>query len=105
MINKKLNTFLFVAGATVVNILIMILLYLIPFFAVGLIMKPFLEGNAGLQQVFMVLISIVFPLFAIIGSFFVYNRVVKIFTSKIDMEKYFHPINMPGFRSKNQGPR
>jgi hypothetical protein len=103
--NKKLNTFLFVAGATVVNILIMILMYLIPFFITGLIMKPYLDKNEGLQQVFVILVTIVYPLIAIIGSFFVYNRVVKFFTARIDMEKYFHPINMPGFRSKNQGPK
>jgi hypothetical protein len=87
--NKKLNTALFILGATVVNILIMFILV-----AAGiLILTQVLPSEAapGLVQGLFLLVFVL----AIVGSFFIYNKLVKLVTKKIDMEKYFHPIFGP----------
>jgi len=59
--NKKLNTALFMIGATVFNLVLLFVL-------------------------------IVVFLAAMVGSFLIYNQVVKWIARKIDMEKYFLPL-------------
>jgi fumarate reductase subunit D len=80
--NKKVNTLLFVLGATVLNILITIIIFIVLFFAcVGLLPED-VAGNA-LPFIFIA---------ALVASFFIYNAVLKIVTKKVDMDKYFDPI-------------
>ncbi len=84
--NKKLNTLLFILGATVVNILIMVVI----FFAAFLLLTVALprDVNPAMVQILMMLVFFG----AIIGTFFIYHRLIKFISAKIDMEKYFHPI-------------
>ncbi|MBN1411735.1 MAG: hypothetical protein JW969_12885 [Spirochaetales bacterium] len=102
--NKKLNTALFIIGATVGNILVFVLITVLWVVIIGYSFKPFLEGNGTLQSIFQVLVSLSWVV-GLIGSYIVYNRVAKIMNEKIDMEKYFHPINLPFFNRKNSGPK
>lgn len=84
--NKKINTLLFILGATVFNILVTVLCF------------------AGLLLVYVkCIVSLLpengqawgFPLLfiaAIALSFLVYRFALKLLLKKVDMEKYFDPI-------------
>ncbi len=84
--NKKMNTFLFIVGATVVNLIIMIALMVILFLLPALLLSP-----ATYKKVMPYLNPLIF-IGAIVATFFIYNKLIKWFSTKIDMEKYFHPI-------------
>jgi hypothetical protein len=88
--SKKSNTFLFILGGTIFNILIT----LISFLVFLLIYSKFLYGRINEGSVAWVL-PVLFVL-AIVVSFFVYRLAVKIIMKKVDMEKHFDPI----FRQK-----
>lgn len=87
--NKKANTALFILGATVVNILLMIVLIIIGFAIISAILPA--KTNPQLASI---LFLVVF-LASIAGSFFIYHRVIQFLSKRIDMEKYFHPIFKP----------
>jgi len=87
--NKKVNTLLFVLGATVFNIIMMILIL-----TIGLaVISAFAGENiaSGTAQILFLLLFVA----SIAGAFFIYHRAIKILSNKIDMEKYFHPIFSP----------
>jgi len=84
--NKKLNTALFMLGATVFNLLL--LFALIALAMVGL--TAVVRDRLG-PSVMSILLIVVF-LGAMVGSFLIYNQVVKWIARKIDMEKYFLPL-------------
>lgn len=84
--NKKVNTLLFILGATVVNILIMIIIFFGAFLLLAAVLPK--DMNPGGTQIIMMLVFFG----AIIGTFFIYHRLIKYLSGKIDMEKYFHPI-------------
>ena len=87
--NKKANTALFIVGATVVNILLMIILIIIGFAIISAVLPQ--KANPQLASI---LFLVVF-LAAIAGSFFIYHKVVQFVSKRVDMEKYFHPIFKP----------
>jgi len=84
--NKKLNTVLFILGATLYNILITVSAFLLLLTAyTNLLMRRLPSGI----HVWVV------PLFfiaAIVISFFVYRLTLNILLKKIDMDRYFDPI-------------
>ena len=84
--NKKVNTVLFLLGATVFNLLIMFILIALFLVLISAVFRDSLNPN-----VFSVLMIVVF-IGSIAASFFIYGRVVKWLSRKIDMEKYFLPL-------------
>ena len=84
--NKKVNTVLFLLGATVFNLLIMFILIVIFLVLISAIFRDSLNPN-----VLSILMIVVF-VGSIAASFFIYGRVVKWLSRKIDMEKYFLPL-------------
>jgi len=84
--NKMLNTFLFIVGATVLNIGIMIILMVILF------LIPAVLLNHNVYKKVMPYLNPVLFIGAIVATFFIYNRLIKWFSKRVDMEKYFHPI-------------
>lgn len=84
--NKKLNTTLFILGATLVNIVIMGLLFFAGFFLASRLLPEDVSPNLVLIVFMLIFIG------SILGSFFIYHRLVRLLSSRIDMEKYFHPI-------------
>jgi hypothetical protein len=84
--NKKVNTVLFLLGATVFNLLIMFLLIVLFLVLISAVFRDSLNPN-----VLSILMIVVF-VGSIAASFFVYGRVVKWLSRKIDMEKYFLPL-------------
>ncbi len=83
--NKKVNTLLFVLGATVFNLVTMAILFIIPLLLLLAVFKD------SLGKVFPILSLILF-FGALVGSFFVYGFVMKRIQARIDMDKYFDPI-------------
>lgn len=84
--NKKANTLLFILGATVVNVLVTLVLFVALFVLVGYFLAPVLP-----ESVTSILVMVVF-IASIAGTYFIYHAVVKLLAKKIDMEKYFDPI-------------
>ena len=84
--NKKVNTVLFLLGATVFNLLVMFVLILIFLVLISVISRGSLNPN-----VLSILMIVVF-IGSIAASFFIYGRVVKWLNRKIDMDKYFMPL-------------
>jgi hypothetical protein len=84
--NKKVNTVLFLLGATVFNLLVMFILIVIFLVLISVIFRGSLNPN-----VLSVLMIVVF-IGSIAASFFIYGRVVKWLNRKIDMDKYFIPL-------------
>jgi hypothetical protein len=84
--NKKVNTVLFLLGATVFNLLIMFVIILLFLVLLSAIFRGSLNPN-----VLSVLMIVIF-IGSIAASFFIYGRVVKWISRKVDMEKYFLPL-------------
>ncbi|MCL2209911.1 MAG: leader peptide processing enzyme [Treponema sp.] len=84
--NKKVNTLLFILGATTFNILMTVISFIILILLYIKFLIPLMpEANRSWG------FSIIF-LASIVISFFVYRYVLKFLISKIDIEKYFDPI-------------
>ncbi len=84
--NRKVNTALFIVGATILNIVLMLILM-----GVGLFLVSFLFGNSINETGASIAFLVVF-VGSIAGAFFVYHRIVRLISKKIDMDQYFHPI-------------
>jgi drug/metabolite transporter (DMT)-like permease len=83
---KKLNTVLFILGATVANVLTMIvvfLAFLLPFIR---FMAP--ELPASTTQVIMIGLFIL----AVVITYVLYYRAVRYLAGRYNLEKYFEPI-------------
>ncbi len=84
--NKKINTLLFIVGASILNVILMII-----FITIGLaVLAKTIPENTS-PTVASVLIILIF-LLSVAGSFFVYHKAIRIISGKINMDKYFHPI-------------
>jgi ABC-type transport system involved in multi-copper enzyme maturation permease subunit len=84
--NKKVNTVLFILAASLLNVLLMVMLLL---FGILLLAYILPEGiSPSLAQIFFILVF----LGSIALTFFIYHRAMKIFSRKVDMDKYFDPI-------------
>ena len=84
--NKKVNTVLFILGATVVNIIIMLAIFIILFVIYGRLIAPGLSPE--INQIIMLILFVG----SIVATYFIYHKLVKFISTKIDMEKYFDPI-------------
>lgn len=82
--NKKLNTTLFIIGATLANIVVMLLLFLLSLFLIA----KFVDPESSLMPLW---IGLMF-LFSIGGSFFIYTVAMKKITVKFDLENRLDPI-------------
>jgi len=84
--SKKLNTVLFILGATVFNVLIVIICFLLLMFIyVKLLYNliPEQYSSWGFTIIFIASLAV---------SFIVYRFALKFLLKKIDVEKYFDPI-------------
>ncbi len=87
--NKKANTVLFVLGATVVNVVMMLAIFLVLFVLYGKFLSPLIPDQ--IDQIMMLVLFIG----SIVLTYFIYHRMIKFFSNKIDMDKYFDPIFRP----------
>ena len=89
--NKKVNTVLFLLGATVFNIIVtMMFIFLFGFLYLRFLMVYTSSENAIFWAFVLIFIG------SITASFFLYRLLLGILLKKINVEKYFEPI----FRSK-----
>ena len=86
--NKKANTALFILGATVFNLLLMLVLFAVPMIAIIAIFGDKLQQAFGI-------ISVVLFFAALVGSFFLYGFIMKRVSARWDLDKYLHPIFTP----------
>lgn len=84
--SKKMNTVLFIIGATAFNLLVIVVLMFLSLLLIGVLVRG--RASQGLVSALMM----VFFLGSIAGAFFIYSWVMKKITQKIDMEKYFLPL-------------
>ena len=84
--NKKLNTLFFVLGATVFNILVTVVSFLLLSSVYVWLLMPRISESAA-QMGF----ALVFIL-SIVASFVVYRAVLNKLLTKIKFEDYFDPI-------------
>jgi len=91
--NKKINTILFILGATVFNIIITVLSFFLLLIIYAKLMKFLPQGTQAWSFPF-IFIS------AIAISFFVYKLVLGFLLKKINFEKYFDPIINTRYRQK-----
>ena len=84
--NKKLNTVLFILGATLFNILITILSFLLLLAIYARLIMNLLPDEALAWSFSLIFIA------AVVISFFIYRYLLKLLTKKIEMERYFEPI-------------
>jgi len=92
--NKKMNTILFILGATFMNVLVAI----ISFFALFILYYKFamhLIPEANQEWGIMMLIVA-----ALAISFFVYRAVLRILIDKVDVEKYFDPLFVSKYKKR-----
>jgi amino acid transporter len=85
--NKKVNTILFILGATVFNILITVLSFLLLLIGYDRLFRRLLPE--GTQQTWT--FSLIF-IAAMAIAFIVYRYAIRFLMNKIDMEKYFDPL-------------
>ncbi|MHC1691540.1 MAG: leader peptide processing enzyme [Sphaerochaetaceae bacterium] len=95
--NKKLNTALFLIGATLLNVLIMIVLFLVCLF----LLNAFVDPESSMASLWIGLMFLV----SIGGSFFIYTLIMKVITKKFDLEHVLHPLfkSRSGRGSHKQG--
>lgn len=87
--SKKSNTIIFMLGATMFNILVTVLSFIILFIVYSQLIAPHIpQENAaiGLPVIF---------IGAILLSFLIYRTVLKYIMKKIDVEKHFDPLFKP----------
>lgn len=92
--NKKLNTVLFILAASLLNIVIMAVLAFVPI----ILFWHFFAKS--LDQTVVVFISMFLITGAILGTFAIYNIIMKKFSEKVELEKYFDPLFTSLFKRK-----
>ncbi|MDR1429637.1 MAG: leader peptide processing enzyme [Spirochaetaceae bacterium] len=87
--NRRLNTLLFIAGATLLNMALTGGFFFVLFLLYVRFLLPRLPENSvvwGFPLIF---------IFALAGAFAVYRLLVSIVFSKIKAERYFDPVFKP----------
>jgi hypothetical protein len=83
---KKANTLLFILIATVANIALTLISFLIFYLLYAVLIAPRLPPDSVIWC-----LALLF-LIALIVSFIVYQALLKLFMKKVDVKKYFDPI-------------
>ncbi|MCL2196536.1 MAG: leader peptide processing enzyme [Treponema sp.] len=98
--NKKLNTLLFILGATLFNVIVAVISFVLLLLVYARFVNPIVPEGA---------LSWAFPLIflaSIAISIFVYRAVLKYFLTKVDMDKVFDPIFVKkSLRKQNSTPK
>ena len=90
--NKKANTFLFILGATLFNIVVTILSFILLLLLYIKLLFPFLPEEGRVWGFVILFVA------AIILTFFIYRFALKLLLKKVQPDKYFDPI----FKNRSQ---
>ncbi|HOJ97939.1 MAG TPA: leader peptide processing enzyme [Termitinemataceae bacterium] len=88
--NKKANTIFFMLGATIFNVVITVVSFVILLVIYGKWIVPLLPAESAPMGLPLVFVG------AIVVSFVVYRLALKWFMKRVDVDKHFDPL----FRSK-----
>ncbi len=83
---KRVNSLLFILGATVANVILMIALFLLLSFLYGRLLARYVGQN--FSQIMIVLIFFL----SVATSYFCYHFLIKWLSEKVDMDRYFDPV-------------
>lgn len=95
--SKKSNSVVFMLVATLVNLLLMVIFFIIGFVVIGLLISSF----PSLEESIPILTLAVFVV-AIFGSFLVYNKLVKWATERFKLEEKLDPLFTPKRNRRNK---
>ncbi len=87
--NKKANTVWFLLGATVFNLLVTIISFIVLLALYGWLIVPKLPESAGASGVPVIFIA------SFVIAFFVYRAALKVFMKKFDAENKLDPLFAP----------
>ena len=73
-------------GGTVLNVVLMLGLFVLFLFLGNKVLTPETGSNIKML-IFMLIIG-----FSVVGSFFLYSKIVKAITKKWKLEEYMHPL-------------
>ncbi len=90
--DKRVNTVLFIVGATVFNILLMFLLFLLVFVLFARFLAPVLPP--GINRI----LPPVLLVGSVIGTYVIYHRLMKWAVEKFKLDQYFSPVFKRGPR-------
>jgi len=93
MDKKKLNTWIFVAVATVLNIALTLVLLIVGY--IGIILLRNAVGAERMNANVLSLLFIADIIGSIILSYVIYQAVLKLLNKKIDFDAHFDPIFKP----------
>ena len=84
--NKKVNTILFILGATIFNVIIVIISFLLLLFLYIRFLITLIPEQGQVWAFTFIFIA------SLISSFFAYRYVLKFLLKKVDVDKYFDPL-------------
>ena len=84
--NKKANTVLFMLGATVVNIVLMVAIFVLLFWLYGRFIAPSVSPQATSYVMIVLFVG------SIALTYFIYYRIAKWISKRWDLDEYFDPI-------------
>jgi hypothetical protein len=85
-VNKKTNTLLFILAATLANITLTLLSFLIFYLLYAVLLAPRLPADSVIWC-----LALIF-LIALAATFIVYQALLKLFMKKVIVQKYFDSI-------------
>ena len=85
--SKKTNSLIFMLLATLLNLVLLIVFFILGFVILNLVISAMTE-NVAVVQIGVVLVFV----FAIGLSFFVYSRIVSLLTKKFNLEEKLDPL-------------
>jgi membrane protein implicated in regulation of membrane protease activity len=84
--NKKVNTMLFILGATLFNILVTVLCFVLLLILYAKLLMPLLPEGSPIWALPILFVA------SIIVSFIAYRFVLQLLVKRIQLDKYFEPI-------------
>ncbi len=84
--NKRLNSVLFILGATVANIVVMTILFLVLLVLFARFLAPVLPPWANQLGLLLLFVG------AVVGTYLLYHRFMKWLSEKYPLEHYFGPL-------------
>lgn len=84
--NKRLNSILFILGATIVNIVAMILIFFVCMVLFARFFAPHL--SPGVNQIILLVLFVG----SVVLTYFLYHRLMKWLSNKYPLEEYFGPL-------------
>ena len=84
--NRKTNTLLFILAATITNIALTIISFLIFYLLYAVLLAPWLPADSVIWCLALIFLA------ALVVSFLVYQALLKLFMKKVNVQKYFDPI-------------